>query len=114
MSKNEQQFHEDKHLSRDIAPQHAVASGISIENVLADRSKDVLLAEVEAFVTANGLSAHLDAFRKGALVAQNPQNWQSVEELSEDDRKVLEHEDTHKWSHPFKLYYTGRRPLRRC
>ena len=46
-----------------------------------------------------------ESFRKGALVAQNPQSVQSIEELSDEDRRHLEREHTHKWSQPKTLYY---------
>jgi len=81
--------------------------GIIIENVLAGRTKETILAEVEAFVTAHGLEEHRAAFEKGALVAQDPDAWNQVTELTDEERGAFEHEQTHKWSHPFALYFTG-------
>jgi len=45
-------------------------------------------------------------FRKGALVAQNPGNYESMPELSDGEKDALRNEVTHKWSHPMKLYMT--------
>lgn len=43
---------------------------------------------------------------KGALVAQSPADFESIEELDENDRRVLREEVTHRWKHPWALYYT--------
>jgi hypothetical protein len=44
--------------------------------------------------------------KKGALVAQNPGDVDSIEELDDDDRRVLRDEYTHRWRHPRTLYLT--------
>lgn len=97
--------HDEDALRRHVS--NAANTGIIIENILAGRSKEALLADVEAFVTAHGLEEHREAFEKGALVAQDPDAWQQVSELTDEDRATFEHEQTHKWSHPFALYFTG-------
>jgi len=48
----------------------------------------------------------LDLLKKGALVAQDPSAFESIEELDEDDRVTLRREITHRWSQPRTLYLT--------
>lgn len=47
-----------------------------------------------------------DLLKKGALVAQDPSSFETMEELSEDDKIALQREITHKWSQPRLLYIT--------
>ncbi|CAG8283231.1 unnamed protein product [Penicillium salamii] len=75
-------------------------------NPLKRSSKAELLAEVESFARENGLWDHLPIFRKGALVAQNPTEFESINELDEEDRTVLRNELTRKWHHPKALWLT--------
>lgn len=39
-------------------------------------------------------------------MAQNPANFENIEELDEADREALRREVTHRWSLPWSLYYT--------
>lgn len=77
----------------------------AFENPLANIPKAQLLAEVEQFCKDNNLIDHLSDFQKGALVAQNPDKAQSLTELTDEERLVLEREHTHRWSQPFTLYW---------
>ena len=43
--------------------------------------------------------------RKGALIAQDPAAFESVDLLNESDRTFLREEITHKWRQPKMLYY---------
>lgn len=48
----------------------------------------------------------LDLLKKGALVAQDPPSFETIEELDEDDKVTLRREITHRWSQPRTLYLT--------
>ena len=48
----------------------------------------------------------VDLLKKGALVAQDPPGFESLQELDEDDKITLRREITHKWSQPRILYVT--------
>ncbi len=39
-------------------------------------------------------------------MAQNPGDFENIAELDETDRKFLREEVTHRWKHPWALYYT--------
>jgi hypothetical protein len=77
----------------------------AFENPLSGIPKAQLLEEVETFCRDNDLSDHIDAFRRGALVAQNPDDPDNISELTPEDREALAKEHTHRWSQPFTLYW---------
>ncbi|EXJ94954.1 hypothetical protein A1O1_00072 [Capronia coronata CBS 617.96] len=76
-----------------------------ISNPLADIPRDVLLADVDAFAEENNLTDIIPMLRKGALVAQDPANYESLD-LEEDEKEALRIEVTRKWKHPLSLYVT--------
>ncbi len=77
----------------------------AFENPLSDIPKEQLLEEVETFCRDHNLVEYIEAFRKGALVAQNPHATDSIAELSPEDREILRREYTHRWNQPFTLYW---------
>jgi hypothetical protein len=64
------------------------------------------LRQVDEFVAEQSLQDISPLLRAGALVAQSPQDFEDIPELSEDDKVVLRREVTHKWSQPRALYFT--------
>ncbi|KAJ6164920.1 hypothetical protein N7470_003592 [Penicillium chermesinum] len=66
------------------------------QNVNASRS---LLQEF-------GFEAELETFRKGALASQNQTDFEGLGELTEDDKRHLRRETTHKWHLPKALYFS--------
>jgi hypothetical protein len=75
------------------------------ENPLASIAKEDLLRDVTEFCAKFNLTDHLENFKKGALVSQNPSKVDEIPELTDDDRYNLKREITHKWSQPFPLYW---------
>ncbi|KAI0206862.1 sugar transporter-domain-containing protein [Astrocystis sublimbata] len=78
----------------------------TIQNPLVDIPKDRLLRNVEDFVAKYDLSDDVELFKKGALAAQSPQSFDSIPELTDHDRGVLNDEIVHRWKHPKALYLT--------
>ncbi|POR33714.1 Uncharacterized protein TPAR_06096 [Tolypocladium paradoxum] len=76
-----------------------------MENPLKTRTKEELLDDVDAFCRKYNLADFVDDFRKGALVAQNPELAATMPELSAEDKHILERETTHRWNQPFTLYW---------
>lgn len=65
--------------------------------------------DVELFAEEKGLKEQLPILRKGALLAQDPDNYENLgwdEELTPEEKAVLVKEKDHKWHLPFKLYLT--------
>ena len=59
-----------------------------IHNPLADIPQDALFADVEAFCRETGLDDKVGLMQKGALVAQNPGNYENLG-LEEDEKEAL-------------------------
>ena len=64
------------------------------------------MADVEAFATDKGMTDELELLKKGALIAQDPADFENLEVLDEHEKEFLRHEATHRWSHPLALYVT--------
>ncbi|KMK60853.1 MFS sugar transporter [Aspergillus fumigatus Z5] len=77
-----------------------------LENPLARIPKDRLLRDVEEYAQSYDLNDILPELKKGALVAQRPGEFESIEELTPEERQFLREEVTHRWKHPWGLYYT--------
>jgi len=78
-------------------------------NPLKGIPRDQLMRDVEAFCQEKGLEEHVHYFRKGALIAQNPAEFDDIdgpEALDETEKQILRKEITHKWHMPWRLYLT--------
>jgi hypothetical protein len=64
------------------------------------------MQDVEEFAREKDLEDILPLLRKGALVAQNPAEFENIDELEEHERQNLREEVTHRWRHPKILYFT--------
>lgn len=64
------------------------------------------MAEVEEFAKEKELTDILPLLQKGALVAQDPPAFESVEDLDDTEREALRNEVLHKWRQPAALYFT--------
>lgn len=89
----------------DVYERPANRLNVVFENPLASVPRDKLLEDVEAFCKQYNLEEHLDAFRKGALVSQNPAAAQDLVDLTDEEKEVLRREHTHKWHQPWQLYW---------
>ncbi|KAL2862830.1 sugar porter family MFS transporter [Aspergillus lucknowensis] len=75
------------------------------ENPLAGVPREQLFEDVDRFCRQYALEEHIDLFRKGALISQNPAVAETLPELNEEEREALRRETTHKWSQPWQLYF---------
>ncbi|KAH7022381.1 hypothetical protein EDB80DRAFT_7291 [Ilyonectria destructans] len=79
-----------------------------LQNPLAHMNHDDITADVDAFVVAKGLPDYRDVFRKGALLAKvhnSPDGFETLPELSENDKEILRYENEHRWSSQPKMLY---------
>lgn len=74
-----------------------VTNGPRIVNPLGHLSREELAEQVSQFCQQNDLADKEEYFQKGALVAQSPQNFEDIPELSEDDKYWLRRETSRKW-----------------
>lgn len=84
-----------------------VSSAKKTINPLHGIPKEQLLSDVDRFCAETGMTEHNDVFRRGALVAQRPEEYEQISELNEDDLYWLRKSTASKWSHPKTLYFTG-------
>ncbi|KAJ5386022.1 Major facilitator superfamily domain general substrate transporter [Penicillium cosmopolitanum] len=77
-----------------------------IKNPLADLSKSQVLHDVEEFANEYQVTDILPLLKKGALVARDPEEFQSVPDLTEAEATSLSDEVLHKWRQPKSLYFT--------
>ncbi|KAF8152368.1 sugar transporter [Crassisporium funariophilum] len=77
-----------------------------IQNPLYGIPRSTLMKNVEAFVADKGLEDKIDLFKKGAVLAQNPKDFESMPELTEDDKYHIRRETTNRWSQSRDLYLT--------
>lgn len=77
-----------------------------IRNPLAGIPRHTLLSNVDRFAQEHELTDISDLLKKGALVAQDPANFESVEGLEDYERDALRDEVVHKWRQPRAMYLT--------
>ncbi|KAK0220814.1 hypothetical protein EDD85DRAFT_275555 [Armillaria nabsnona] len=77
-----------------------------IQNPLHGIPQDKLLAQVEEFTREKDFDEYIETFKKGALLAQRPGEFETLPLLDEADREAIRREKTHKWSQPKDLYIT--------
>lgn len=70
-------------------------------------SPQELAAKGEAYARKAGLTSEEDlrAFRLGAMIAGDDNKYDTISELTDREREVLDRETTHKWSNPGMLYW---------
>ncbi|KAF2188457.1 MFS transporter [Zopfia rhizophila CBS 207.26] len=77
-----------------------------VENPLKRSSKERTAAEARAFAESHGMAEHAALFGRAALVARDPERFEMVTELDEQERAALAYERDHKWHGPFMLWYS--------
>ncbi|KAF2649522.1 plastidic glucose transporter 4 [Lophiostoma macrostomum CBS 122681] len=101
--------HQAEHAGGRRAPTVRQASvAARLHNPLAGLTEQAVIDDVDAWLVEKDLTEHQDAFRKGALVArvqQRSDGFEHLSQLSEDEKSMLRHEATHRWSQPFMLYF---------
>ena len=107
--KNEKQFIEQRSSPSDESIRHLDTLGENVNARLANPLEGIphekLMAQAARFAHDHGLGHLEDVFQKGALVAQDPEAFESLTQLDESDKEVLRREHTHRWHQPFQLYY---------
>jgi hypothetical protein len=78
-----------------------------LANPLAGLNQERLAAMGEEYAKLAGLTSDEDmrAFRLGAMIAGDHTRYDTITELTDREREVLERETTHKWSNPSMLYW---------
>ena len=64
------------------------------------------MASARAFAEANNMSEYADLYGRAALVARDPDRFEALGELTEDEHAALAYERDHKWHGPAMLWYS--------
>jgi hypothetical protein len=117
MSLEDKRIYDDKNVNApehlDLARRPSVAVGADVAqardllNPLHGIPKETLLADVDTFCAETGMTDHVEVFKRGALVAQKPLEYETISELNEEDLFWLRKSTASKWSQPRMLYFTG-------
>lgn len=67
---------------------------------------DEVIADVDQFVQENGFHEQREHLVKGALIAKDPAEFESVPGITEEEIHVIRNEVLHKWHQPWRLYFT--------
>ncbi|KAJ5827226.1 Major facilitator superfamily domain general substrate transporter [Penicillium robsamsonii] len=88
------------------APERRQAIGINIvQNPLMRSSKEQAIIDARAYAESHNMAEYADLFGRAAVVARNPQDFLSADELDDEERTALEYERDHKWHGPWMLWY---------
>ncbi|KAA8646868.1 uncharacterized protein ATNIH1004_005543 [Aspergillus tanneri] len=77
-----------------------------VENPLTRKSREQVVLDARAFAESNNMTDDAELFGRAALVARDPQGFEAVTELSDEERTALAYERDHKWHGPFMLWYS--------
>jgi sugar porter (SP) family MFS transporter len=103
----ERPHHAHHHTSSHMdAETRAIANAdAKLSNPLHGIPHDRLMADVEVFAQERGLTHLLPELKKGALVAQDSTCHNRLDIFSDEDKRILTEEVTHKWRQTPMLYY---------
>ncbi|CAG8058217.1 unnamed protein product [Penicillium salamii] len=77
-----------------------------VENPLTRTSREQAILDAQAFAESNGMSEHAELFGRAALVARDPDGFETIPELTEEERTALAYERDHKWHGSKMLWYS--------
>ncbi|KAK2804073.1 hypothetical protein FQN51_002604 [Onygenales sp. PD_10] len=77
-----------------------------VENPLTRGTADQTAAEARSWAESNGMAEHAELFGRAALVARDPERFEMITQLTEDERAALIYERDHKWHGPKMLWYS--------
>jgi len=76
-----------------------------LANPLAGKTLEELQEMGARYARDNGMQEYEMEFRKGAMLAQDRDAFETVPLLTDGEREILRREVTHRWSHPMALYH---------
>ncbi|KAJ7106524.1 hypothetical protein C8R44DRAFT_885817 [Mycena epipterygia] len=93
------------HVQVDPSLKELTSANAKLANPLHGIPREQLLLDVDRFAEENGLKHIVTELRKGALIAQEPLSFETLDLLDDNDRYYLRREITHKYSQTKTLYY---------
>ncbi|KAL8777239.1 MAG: hypothetical protein Q9213_007952 [Squamulea squamosa] len=77
-----------------------------IENPLSHLTPEQLERDVRAFARLKGLDDYLDLLERGAQIAKDPQLYESIHGVTENEKRALRDERYRRFRQPRALYLT--------
>jgi len=90
----------------DATTRRQSVGGNIVENPLTRVSHAQNIANAAAFCEMAGMTEHSELFGRAALVARDPERFEMLTDLPEDERAALIYERDHKWHGPKMLWYS--------
>jgi hypothetical protein len=94
-----------EHITDTSGRRESVAHNI-VENPLTRQTKAECVAAAEAWAAKNGMEEHAALFGKAALVARDPDRFEMLTDITDEDKNALIYERDHKWNGPVMLWYS--------
>lgn len=98
-------IHDSDDGSHDEGRRGSVTGNI-VHNPLARLTRAVAAEQGQSFATGFGMPEHAELFGRASLVARDPERFEMLAELKEDERAALIYERDHKWHGPKMLWYS--------
>jgi len=100
------------HSSAKLAPpafdpelQRIAELSAKLENPLSGFSTHELVQQAQDFCQAHGLNDQLENFKRGALLAADPQDLDRIPGITQEERQFIEWESTRRWKQPMMMYF---------
>jgi len=90
----------------DVSQRRQSIAGNIVHNPLARVSRQAAVADAAAFAEMAGMPDEAALFGRAALVARDPERFEMLTELKDDEREALIYERDHKWNGPTMLWYS--------
>ncbi|KAI5196245.1 hypothetical protein E4T39_07878 [Aureobasidium subglaciale] len=87
------------------ARQTSVALNI-VDNPLRRTNKEQTVLDARTFAESHGMADDAALFGRAALVARDPERFETIPDLTEEERAALIYERDHKWHGPKMLWYS--------
>ena len=94
-----------EHIADAGARRESVAHNI-VENPLTRQTKAECVSSAERWAVTHGMEEHSALFGKAALIARDPDRFEMLTDLTQDERDALIYERDHKWHGPKMLWYS--------
>ncbi|KAF7674591.1 plastidic glucose transporter 4 [Alternaria burnsii] len=94
-----------EHIADAGARRESVAHNI-VENPLTRQTKAECVSAAERWAATHGMEEHSTLFGKAALIARDPDRFEMLTDLTQDERDALIYERDHKWHGPKMLWYS--------
>ncbi|KNZ45076.1 hypothetical protein VP01_850g3 [Puccinia sorghi] len=78
-----------------------------LDNPLSGFSAHELVQQAEQFCQAHGLNDQLENFKRGAVLAANPQDLVRIPGITEEERHFIDWESSRRWKQPMLIYFVA-------